>query len=71
MDSSAVVLVIGIFSIVTDLVILVVVPIPLMCQLKITTQKKWMLLFTFALGCSACVVSITRLAVTICRRFRG
>lgn len=43
------VLVSGVFNVVTDLVILAM-PIPLVLRLQISKQKKYLLIFTFAIG---------------------
>lgn len=45
----ALVLVAGIFNIITDFVILTM-PIPLVLKLNLSTQKKWMVILTFAVG---------------------
>ncbi|KAI0489562.1 hypothetical protein F4859DRAFT_157058 [Xylaria cf. heliscus] len=59
-----VVLVAGVVNIITDFTILGM-PIPFIWKLHTTRQKKWELTFTFALGGSACVVSIIRLAFAL------
>ncbi|MCJ1407200.1 hypothetical protein MMC19_001271 [Ptychographa xylographoides] len=53
-------LVIGIFNILTDFIILGL-PVPLVWQLKISTQRKWLLTATFMMGGCACIISIVRL----------
>ncbi|XXH02501.1 hypothetical protein Hte_008877 [Hypoxylon texense] len=58
------VLVSGIANIVTDFVILCI-PIPLVLKLQATAQKKRLLIFIFALGGSACIVSIIRLPYSL------
>ncbi|KAI1139363.1 hypothetical protein F5Y05DRAFT_412463 [Hypoxylon sp. FL0543] len=57
-------LVSGVINIATDLTILAM-PIPMVLRLHVSKQKKWLLIFTFAMGGSACLVSIIRLAFTI------
>ncbi|KAF2965286.1 hypothetical protein GQX73_g8295 [Xylaria multiplex] len=59
-----VVLVAGVINIITDFTILGM-PIPLIWRLNISKQKKRELTITFALGGSACVVSIIRLAFAL------
>ncbi|KAI0010871.1 hypothetical protein F4779DRAFT_575771 [Xylariaceae sp. FL0662B] len=58
------VLVAGICNIITDFVILLM-PIPLVLKLQVSKQKKRIIIFTFALGGSACIVSICRLAYSL------
>ncbi|KAI0108737.1 hypothetical protein F4776DRAFT_643591 [Hypoxylon sp. NC0597] len=57
-------LVSGVINIVTDFAILAI-PIPMVLRLQISKQKKWLLIFTFAMGGSACIISIIRLAFAI------
>ncbi|OTA80569.1 hypothetical protein M434DRAFT_37906 [Hypoxylon sp. CO27-5] len=57
-------LVSGVINIATDFTILAI-PIPMILGLQISRQKKWLLIFTFAMGGSACIISIIRLAFTI------
>ncbi|RYO83906.1 hypothetical protein DL766_001733 [Monosporascus sp. MC13-8B] len=59
-----VVLIGGIINIVTDLTILCM-PIPLVWKLHVTRQKKLLLCFTFAMGGSACIISMVRLAFAL------
>ncbi|KAF4630097.1 hypothetical protein G7Y89_g8043 [Cudoniella acicularis] len=56
----AVVMAAGAFNIATDLTILVM-PIPMVLRLHTSKQKKWQVIFAFALGSSACIISIVRL----------
>ncbi|KAI3331630.1 hypothetical protein HD806DRAFT_477917 [Xylariaceae sp. AK1471] len=51
----------GVINIITDILILVM-PIPLIWKLNITKQKKRQVTLTFAIGCTACLVSVVRLA---------
>ncbi|KAI0157907.1 hypothetical protein GGR52DRAFT_180575 [Hypoxylon sp. FL1284] len=51
----------GVLNITTDIVILLL-PVPIVWRLHISSKKKWLLSFTFGMGGSACVVSIVRLA---------
>ncbi|KAL7948446.1 hypothetical protein V8C42DRAFT_314482 [Trichoderma barbatum] len=60
----ALVLVAGICNIITDFIILAM-PIPLVLKLNLSPQRKRMVIFTFAMGGSACIVSIVRLAYTL------
>lgn len=60
----ALVLVAGICNIVTDFIVLAM-PIPLVLKLNLSTQRKRMVIFTFAMGGSACLVSIARLAFAL------
>ncbi|CAG8952807.1 hypothetical protein HYFRA_00009052 [Hymenoscyphus fraxineus] len=50
----------GILNILTDFIILVM-PIPLVLKLHTSTQKKLQIIFAFALGSSACIISFIRL----------
>ncbi|KAI1469157.1 uncharacterized protein F4812DRAFT_470254 [Daldinia caldariorum] len=50
----------GMLNIITDLIILLA-PIPQVLHLHISKHKKMLLIFTFAMGGSACIVSIVRL----------
>ncbi|OTB10487.1 hypothetical protein K445DRAFT_70117 [Daldinia sp. EC12] len=54
----------GIINIINDLIILLS-PIPLVLPLQISKQKKMLLIFTFGMGGSACIVSIVRLAYSL------
>lgn len=54
-------LVTSILNVLTDVAILIL-PLPLVFQLKVSKQKQWNLAFLFALGGGACVVGITRAA---------
>ncbi|KAI0972146.1 hypothetical protein F4678DRAFT_472144 [Xylaria arbuscula] len=54
----------GIINVITDFIILCL-PIPLILRLHISSQKKYLLIFTFASGSSACIVSIVRLAFSL------
>ncbi|KAI2625567.1 hypothetical protein GGR54DRAFT_505314 [Hypoxylon sp. NC1633] len=58
------VLVAGIINIITDFIILGMT-IPMILPLHIPKQKKWLLVFTFAMGGSACIVSIVRLLYSL------
>ncbi|POS80965.1 hypothetical protein DHEL01_v200638 [Diaporthe helianthi] len=58
------VLVAGVLNVVTDLIILVL-PIPSVLRLQISKQKKYLIIFTFAMGSSACIISIIRLAFSV------
>ncbi|KAG6358972.1 hypothetical protein INS49_012492 [Diaporthe citri] len=58
------VLIAGVLNVVTDLVILIL-PIPSVLRLQISKQKKHLIIFTFAMGSSACIVSIIRLAFSL------
>ncbi|RYP25741.1 hypothetical protein DL767_008294 [Monosporascus sp. MG133] len=58
------VLIAGVFNIVTDFTILGM-PIPMILRLQISRQKKYLLIFTFAMGSSACVVSMVRVAYSL------
>lgn len=60
LDTTAVVLSGAVFSIVEDLAILVL-PIPELWKLKLSTQKKVLLLIMFSLGFFACFASMIRL----------
>ncbi|KAL7800067.1 hypothetical protein V8C37DRAFT_3685 [Trichoderma ceciliae] len=60
----ALVLVAGICNIITDFVILAM-PIPLVLKLNLSPQRKRMVIFIFAMGGSACIVSIVRLAFAL------
>lgn len=51
-------------NIITDFIILSM-PIPLVWRLHVTKKKKLLLCFTFAMGGSACLISIIRLAVSL------
>ncbi|KAJ0106743.1 hypothetical protein J7T55_001267 [Diaporthe amygdali] len=57
----AFVLAAGALNIVTDFTLLLM-PIPLIWRLHTSKQKKWQIILTFAMGSSACIVSIVRLA---------
>ncbi|KAI0838463.1 hypothetical protein F5Y06DRAFT_287197 [Hypoxylon sp. FL0890] len=57
-------LVSGVINIATDFTILAL-PIPMVLSLHMSKQKKRLLIFTFAMGGSACIISIIRLAFTI------
>ncbi|KAI1416809.1 hypothetical protein F5Y13DRAFT_204156 [Hypoxylon sp. FL1857] len=50
----------GIINVITD-IFLVVMVIPLVWKLHIAKQKKWLVLSTFVVASSACIVSIVRL----------
>ncbi|KAI1433477.1 hypothetical protein GGR50DRAFT_705391 [Xylaria sp. CBS 124048] len=54
----------GVVNVVTDFGILAL-PIPLVLKLQIPQGRKYLLVFTFALGSSACIVSIVRLAYSL------
>ncbi|KAI1258798.1 hypothetical protein F5Y18DRAFT_412152 [Xylariaceae sp. FL1019] len=58
------VLIAGVVNIITDFTILLM-PIPLILKLHVNKRKKRLLIFTFCLGGSACVVSIIRLAFAL------
>ncbi|RYC58531.1 hypothetical protein CHU98_g7675 [Xylaria longipes] len=58
------VLIAGVVNIITDFTILLM-PIPLVRRLHVSSQKKRLLIFTFAFGGSAYVVSIIRLAFAL------
>ncbi|KAI0122359.1 hypothetical protein F4814DRAFT_408458 [Daldinia grandis] len=58
------VLLAGVFNVITDFIILFA-PIPLVLKLQTSKQKKRLLIFTFAMGGSACIVSIIRLGFTL------
>ncbi|KAI1479680.1 hypothetical protein F4774DRAFT_425801 [Daldinia eschscholtzii] len=51
----------GIFNIITEFMILLS-PIPYVLRLNTSKQKKMLLVFTFGMGGSACIVSVVRLA---------
>ncbi|KAI0165255.1 hypothetical protein GGR52DRAFT_575346 [Hypoxylon sp. FL1284] len=51
-------------SIITDIVLLVM-PIPLIRQLHISRHKKYVLMITFGMGSSACIVGAIRIAFTV------
>ncbi|KAI1436713.1 hypothetical protein GGR50DRAFT_185938 [Xylaria sp. CBS 124048] len=63
-DYGLVVLVAGVINIITDFIILAM-PIPVIWKLQASRQSKWELTFMFALGSSACIVSIIRLAFAL------
>ncbi|GAW11604.1 hypothetical protein ANO14919_009510 [Xylariales sp. No.14919] len=54
----------GVINIVTSIFI-VAMAIPSVRSQKITGQEKWLALFTFAIGSSACIISIVRLPYSI------
>lgn len=54
----------GVFNILTDFFILVL-PIPFVCRLKMSFERKVRLLAVFSLGLSSCICSIPRLCITI------
>ncbi|KAI2768087.1 hypothetical protein F4815DRAFT_68448 [Daldinia loculata] len=58
------VLLTGVVNIITDFIILCA-PIPLVLRLQTSKHKKRLLIFTFAMGGSACVVSIIRLGFSL------
>ncbi|KAI1477934.1 hypothetical protein K445DRAFT_307757 [Daldinia sp. EC12] len=58
------VLVAGVINVITDFVILAL-PIPMILRLQVTKQKRFQLVFIFATGSSACIVSIIRLAYSL------
>ncbi|KAI1333984.1 hypothetical protein F5Y15DRAFT_430234 [Xylariaceae sp. FL0016] len=51
----------GIINIITDFLILAL-PLPIIWKLNITKHKKWQVSLTLAIGCTACLVSVVRLA---------
>ncbi|KAI8631140.1 hypothetical protein F5Y19DRAFT_425215 [Xylariaceae sp. FL1651] len=51
----------GVINIITDFLILAM-PIPLVWKLNISKHKKRQVTLTFAIGCTACLVSVVRLA---------
>ncbi|KAI2633170.1 hypothetical protein GGS26DRAFT_590766 [Hypomontagnella submonticulosa] len=53
-------LILGILNVITD-AFLVAMVIPLVWKLQVSKQKRWLLLCTFAIASSACIVSIVRL----------
>ncbi|KAI0378947.1 hypothetical protein F5Y04DRAFT_290669 [Hypomontagnella monticulosa] len=53
-------LILGILNVITDC-LLVGMVIPLVWKLQVSKQKRWLLLCTFAIASSACIVSIVRL----------
>ncbi|KAI1653501.1 hypothetical protein F4813DRAFT_255341 [Daldinia decipiens] len=54
-----------IVNIITDFIIILCAPIPLILRLHTSKQKKRLLIFTFAMGGSACIVSIIRLGFSL------
>ncbi|KAI0119340.1 hypothetical protein F4814DRAFT_236275 [Daldinia grandis] len=58
------VLIAGVINVITDFVILAL-PIPMIMRLQVSKQKRTQLVFIFATGSSACVVSIIRLAYSL------
>ncbi|PSR79597.1 hypothetical protein BD289DRAFT_375278 [Coniella lustricola] len=58
-DYGTLVVVAGVHNIVLDFIILIL-PMPLVWRLSMSRQKKFMLVFTFAMGGSAFIVSIVR-----------
>ncbi|KAI8628967.1 hypothetical protein F5Y19DRAFT_464918 [Xylariaceae sp. FL1651] len=54
----------GVINVFTDVFIVAMV-IPLVWNLHIAEHKKWLLIVTFAVGSSACIVSIVRLPFSI------
>ncbi|KAI0849403.1 hypothetical protein F5Y00DRAFT_269388 [Daldinia vernicosa] len=57
-------LLVGIINVIIDF-ILVFCPIPMVLRLHTSKQKKRLLIFTFCMGGSACIVSIVRLAFSL------
>ncbi|KAI8961538.1 hypothetical protein F5Y11DRAFT_325635 [Daldinia sp. FL1419] len=58
------VLIAGVINVITDFVILAL-PVPMILRLQVSKQKRTQLVFTFATGSSACIVSIIRLAYSL------
>ncbi|KAI0446525.1 hypothetical protein F4803DRAFT_18792 [Xylaria telfairii] len=57
-------LVSGIMNVMTNILIMAMA-MPLVRRLHITKQKKWLVLVAFAVGASACIISIVRLPYSI------
>ncbi|KAI1798972.1 hypothetical protein F4811DRAFT_558304 [Daldinia bambusicola] len=58
------VLVAGVINVISDFVILAL-PIPMILRLQVTKHKRIQLVFIFATGSSACIVSVVRLAYSL------